>query len=130
MAVGIVGVESDVGDDGELGVRFFDRFDGARNESVVVVGFFGVGGFECFLDFREKDDALNAERGGVTGGGYEAGDGVAGEAWEGRNGCVFRVFVEEERENEVVRGEGSFADEIANACGATVTAWADGKHIY
>ena len=88
VAVAVVGVESDVGDDGEVREGVFEGADGEGDEAVGVEGFFCARGFEGVVDAREEYDGADAFGEGCGGFGDEAIEGPAVAAWHGGDGFV------------------------------------------
>ena len=127
MAVAVVGIESDIGDDGEAGVGFFQSADGSRHEAVISGAGGGIAGFEFIGDAWEKDHGRHAERVGFTGFLHEAIKAPTRAAGHGGDGRVVAAFLEKERVDEVAGIQIGLAHEITDGGGLAVAARADGE---
>ncbi len=61
LAVAGVGIERDVGDHAELGMRVLERAHRALHQAVGIPGFVGALAFRCVADHREQRDRGNAQ---------------------------------------------------------------------
>ena len=131
VAIGIVGIERHVGDDGDIGMSRFDGPDRSWHQALGIVTSFRLRGLQRLGDGGKQHHGFHPGRGGLTDFPHETVQAPAMATGHRFDCLVGRSFVKEEWVDEIGRGKGRLAHQPTNRGALSVPPGTDGKvHLH